>query len=290
MNNRNATAARGAFAAVAITFSALTASAADVKTVAVKSDSMKKEVKVVVITPSAYADKKTKFPVVYFLHGFSGDQTVWGTQSGLAPLADRYGMIFVSPDGAKSSWWIDSPVDDKMKYETFVSRELVKFIDANYRTIADRRHRAITGESMGGHGALFNAIRHKDVFGAVASIYGGTDLPPFAGQWDLNLRLGDIKEHPDNWQKFSAVDAAKTLRNGELAIFSIIGTSDFFLKVNREFHDLLSKNKVEHYYLEVRGRDEPHSFHTFQRRVNTALPLVLNFFRNYFRDGTASLR
>ena len=258
MNIRNATAARGAFAAVAITFSALAAQAADVKTVAVKSDSMKKEVKVVVITPSAYADKKTKFPVVYFLHGFSGDQTVWGTQSGLAPLADRYGMIFVSPDGA--------------------------------RTIADRRHRAITGESMGGHGALFNAIRHKDVFGAVASIYGGTDLRPFAGQWDLDLRLGDIKEHPDNWQKFSAVDAAKTLRNGELAIFSIVGTSDFFLKVNREFHDLLSKNKVEHYYLEVRGRDEPHSFHTFQLRVNTATPLVLNFFRNYFRDGSASLR
>ena len=63
MNIRNATAARGAFAAVAITFSALAAQAADVKTVAVKSDSMKKEVKVVVITPSAYADKKTKFPV-----------------------------------------------------------------------------------------------------------------------------------------------------------------------------------------------------------------------------------
>ena len=165
MSNMSSSAMRGAFAAVAITFSALAAQAADVKTVAVKSDSMKKEVKVVVITPSAYADKKTKFPVVYFLHGFSGDQTVWGMQSGLAPLADRYGMIFVSPDGAKSSWWIDSPVDAKMKYETFVSRELVKFIDSNYRTIADRRHRAITGESMGGHGALFNAIRHKDVFG-----------------------------------------------------------------------------------------------------------------------------
>ncbi len=55
--------------------------------------------------------------------------------------------------------------DPSMKYETYVSKELIAAIDAKYPTIADNKGRAITGLSMGGHGAFYLAFRHQDVWG-----------------------------------------------------------------------------------------------------------------------------
>ena len=100
----------------------------------------------------------------------------------LGKIADEKGIIFVCPDG-KNSWYWDSPKNPSYRYETFISNELINYIDANYPTVASRDKRAITGLSMGGHGALYNAIRHKDVFGAAGSTSGGVDIRTFSNQW-----------------------------------------------------------------------------------------------------------
>jgi len=60
-----------------------------------------------------------------------------------------------------------------------VSKELIQWVDENYRTIAERGGRAISGLSMGGHGGLFLGFRHQDVFGACGSMSGGVDIRPF---------------------------------------------------------------------------------------------------------------
>jgi enterochelin esterase family protein len=57
-------------------------------------------------------------------------------------------------------------------YEDYVSSELVDFVDANFRTVPDRQHRAVMGKSSGGYGALVMGMRHADTFGLVASISG----------------------------------------------------------------------------------------------------------------------
>ena len=116
------------------------------------------------------------FPVVYMLHGAGGNHRSMPGDGVIAGLSDRHGFIAVCPDGAVTSWWIDSPIDPTMKYETFVSKELPAYMDANYRTRAEKGGRAIMGGSMGGHGACWNGIRHRDVFGAIGNIYGGVDL------------------------------------------------------------------------------------------------------------------
>ena len=67
------------------------------------------------------------------------------------------------PDG-KNTWYWDSPLNADVRYETFISNELVKYVDSHYKTVADRKGRAITGLSMGGHGAMWNGLRHSDVF------------------------------------------------------------------------------------------------------------------------------
>ena len=146
--------------------------AAKVDTLLVNSPSMNKDVQVVVVTPDAALGKKAvACPVIYLLHGYGGNAKTWiGVKPDLPQIADEKGIIFVCPDG-KNSWYWDSPKDPSYRYETFVSSELVKYIDGHYKTIADRKGRAITGLSMGGHGAMWNAIRHKDTFGAGSLIH-----------------------------------------------------------------------------------------------------------------------
>ncbi|WP_242499227.1 alpha/beta hydrolase family protein [Flavobacterium sp. 140616W15] len=79
----------------------------------------------------------------------------------------------------------DSPIDTTFKYETYVIDELVPFIDKNYKTITSREGRAISGLSMGGHGALYLSFKHQEVFGAAGSMSGGVDFRPFPEKWDI---------------------------------------------------------------------------------------------------------
>lgn len=272
-----------------LSFFALGLSAATVTEVLVPSAGMDKTVPCSVVLPDAYGKEPgRRFPVVYMLHGAGGNHRSMPNDGVIAGLADRHGFIAVCPDGAITSWWIDSPIDPTMKYETFVSLELPAYMDANYRTRAEKGGRAIMGGSMGGHGACWNGIRHRDVFGAIGNIYGGVDLRPFPRNWEIWKRLGRIEEHPENWEKFSVVSLAPGLKNGDINLITVVGTGDFFLNVNRYFHDILSANKVEHYYLEARGADDAHSMHTGPFSAY-AQGVISRFFANYFATGRAGL-
>ncbi len=90
-------------------------------------------------------------------------------------------------------------MDPAWRYESFVARELVVYVDGHYRTLPKRESRAIAGHSMGGHGAMFLSIRHPDQFSVVVCLSGGVDLRPFPDNWDIAKRLGSLKEDPDRW-------------------------------------------------------------------------------------------
>ena len=100
--------------------------AAKVDTLLIKSPSMNKDVKVVVVTPDVALGKKAlACPVLYLLHGYGGNAKTWiGIKPNLPQIADEKGMIFVCPDG-KNSWYWDSPLNPSYRYETFISSELV---------------------------------------------------------------------------------------------------------------------------------------------------------------------
>ena len=266
--------------------------AAKVEYIDFQSESMQKSVPVSVILPDAYeTDANVRFPVVFALHGHSGESKNFyqARPGGLLPnLADQYGFIAVCPDGGYGSWWIDSPVNPKIKYETLVVKEVLPFVDEKYRTLANKKHRAIFGVSMGGHGACYIGFRHTDLFGAVGNIVGGVDLTPYYGRFGLNEVLGKPNENTKNWQEFSAITQAKNLKNGDVELVTFCGTSDFFLGPNRLLHDLLSANRVKHTYVELRGEDEEHSTHTLGFSYGV-IPLAARFFDNYFRTGNASL-
>ena len=137
-------------------------------TIEVMSQAMGRTIKNVVIKPEYYitGNQAARFPVLYLLHGAYGCYSDWSKKTDLHPLADKYHVIIVCPDG-QDSWYFDSPIDPKMQFETYVSKELVEYIDSHYRTCANRYMRAITGLSMGGHGALFLAFRHGTAWAAI---------------------------------------------------------------------------------------------------------------------------
>ena len=234
---------------------------ADVKTFDVPSAAMGMAVKVSVVTPAAYGtDSKARFPVVYLLHGAGNDHTTY-IQPFLLDGVDKWRFIAVVPDG-KLDWWLDSPVSPNVRRETFVVNELVPWVDAEFRTLPQRQRRAVAGHSMGGQGAMRLGMRHSDVFGVVGNVMGGVDICSTPARKDLVRLLGPYKGNEARWRSFSVLAEAERLPPGALRLFSIVGTEDFFLKPNRDLHELLSKRQIAHEYTEVRGETEGMSKHT----------------------------
>lgn len=226
--------------------------AASVDTVDTFSPSMNKNIKAVVILPKQYKGNLA-MPVLYLLHGYSGYYADWLRKvPALTSSADTYNMIIVCPDGNFSSWYFDSPLDASWKYETYISNELVSWIDGHYKTFRNPKMRAISGLSMGGHGAMYLGIRHQDVFGAIGSTSGGLDIIPFPKNWDIAQRLGSYSEYPDRWKLHSAVNLIEKIKPGLALIFDC-GTEDFFYGVNVDFHQKLLQKNIPHDFISRPG-------------------------------------
>lgn len=254
--------------------------AARVDTVDTFSPSMNKVIKAVVITPDSY-DGVKEFPVVYLLHGYSGSYRDWvRLAKNVKTLADQLNILIVCPDGGYGSWYWDSPADPSFKYETFMVSELIPWVDDHYKTIKDKKGRGITGLSMGGHGALYLAIRHQDVFGAAGSMSGGVDIRPFPNNWDMAKRLGAYAEFPDRWEKHTVMNLLHLLKPNALALIVDCGTEDFFLKVNERLHQELLYRNIPHDYIVRPGA------HNWPYWAN-AVSYQLLFMSRFFDAGTS---
>ena len=253
--------------------------AGKVDTVNIYSNSMHKYIKAVVIKPDSYKKKKNSFPVVYLLHGYDGWYSNWIIRvPELINYADQYQTLIVCPDGAKGSWYFDSPMDTTYRYETHIATEVVNYIDKNYRTIADKNHRAITGLSMGGHGALFLALRHADVFGAAGSMSGGVDLKESKNRFDINKRIGDTILQANNWHNLTIINLIENYTNTGVKIFFDCGEKDIFINGNRRLHQKMVQLKIPHTYIERPG------VHNWDYWSN-AIPFQLLFFQRFFLSG-----
>jgi S-formylglutathione hydrolase FrmB len=248
---------------------------ATVDTLMTFSRSMQKEIPALVVLPDHYAENK-QYPVVYLLHGYGGNaKTEWIRLPALKTLTDAYNMILVLPDGGIGSWYFDSPVDSSSRYETYVSHELVTLIDKKYKTIATNKGRAITGLSMGGHGALYLAFRNQDVYGAAGSTSGGVDFRPFPENWELKKRLGTYAENPENWEKNTVINLVHLLTPNSLALIIDCGTEDFFYQVNCQLHEKLMDRNIPHDFI---TRPGVHDWKYWENSIQ----YQLLYFHNYF--------
>ncbi len=252
-----------------------------VDTVAVLSPKMNREIKNTIVLPEQYAIGEDTYPVIFLLNGYDGDYKAWlGTKPNLAELASENEVIFVLPDG-QDSWYIDSPVDSTMQFETYLTKELLPYVDTNYRTKAAPEYRAITGLSMGGHGAFHTAIKHPDLFKNVGSMSGGVNIAPFTSKWKLQNLLGDPQVNKEAWENSNVTNLAKDLENGVLNITFDCGVDDFFYEINNNLHQLLLDNKVDHDYT-VRPGGHSHPY------WRNSIDYHILFFTNQFDKAAAA--
>lgn len=229
------------------------AKAARIDTLQVRSEKMNKNLEVIVILPDA-AINGTKCPTLYLLHGYAGNARTWLKIKPKLPfMADRDSIIVVCPDG-KNSWYWDSPNNKDSQFETFISKELTNYIDSKYNTVKDRKGRAITGLSMGGHGGLWLSFRNKDVFGAGGSTSGGVDIRLFPKKWEMSTQLGELDKNNEVWDNYTVITQLDKIKNGDLAIIIDCGTDDFFYEVNNNLHNELLKRGIYHDYIVRPGR------------------------------------
>jgi len=223
-----------------------------VQVVTITSQKMGRDITNLVVVPEQYYDpdlQEEQYPVIYLLHGAQGKYSDWNDKADLEDIASNYSVIFVCPDG-QDSWYFDSPIDPTMQFETYVSQELVQYIDTHYRTFDNRYMRAITGLSMGGHGALYLAWRHPDVFWSCGSMSGGVDITKYPEKWHIKDRLGPYQDNKQRWQEHSVCNLVNTLQASTLKpVQNIIiddGADDFFLQPNIDLHNDLLAKKIPH--------------------------------------------
>lgn len=260
-------------------FSLAGRSFAAIDTLSIYSSGMFKNVKCVVITPSGYNKSNNRYPVVYLLHGYSGNYSDWVKKDAdMQKLADENQLLIVCPDGAFSSWYFDSPIDLTMHYETNVGVEIPAYIDSVYHTIKDRKARAITGLSMGGHGGLFLGFRHAQTFGACGSMSGALDVSRITKGYDVEKRLGDTISNRQNYINWSVINVIEKYPKDSLAIIFDCGTEDRLIEVNRKTHEKMLKLNIPHDYTERPGKHD-------WAYWNEALRYQLLFFKQYFTTG-----
>ena len=153
-------------------------------------------------------------PVIYQLQGFTGQVDMWANRAPFRPTHfERLDALFADPAVPRAlvvhvdawtsvggSQFIDSPGTGR--YGTYLVEEVVAFVDEAHDTIADRDHRAVAGKSSGGYGAMVNAMRHPDVFGAFATHAGdaGFELAYLHDEAASARALRD--DYDGSWQAF----------------------------------------------------------------------------------------
>ena len=227
------------------------------------SPTLKTERRMTVYTPAGY-DKGGRYPVLYLLHGAGGDEEAWTTLGRAAQIMDNLiatgkavPMIVVMPNGNANCDAAPGEWDRGMYKPTFMGhmdstpvasteesfKDIVSYVDKHFRTLANKRNRAICGLSMGGGHSYGISKLYPDMFDYVGL---------FSAAVSLNARgfngLNDADQGPaPEVEKQLATMFAK-----KPALYWIaIGKTDFLYQNNKVYRDYLDQKKYPYTYVET---------------------------------------
>lgn len=172
--------------------------------------------RVTIYLPPEYSESKQRYPVLYFLHGFTWSDSLMIAESQFDKLLDKAiakdiiePVIVVMPNHFtlfRGSWYTNSKLTGK--WADFTGEDLVNFVDHNYRTISNRDYRGIAGHSMGGQGAIKIAMLFSDIFSTVYALSPATldpTISEFGIQGEAYKRINEISTREElitDWNEF----------------------------------------------------------------------------------------
>lgn len=211
-----------------------------------------------VYTPAVYnTDPSRRFPVLYLLHGMGGDENAWCESGRAVQILDNLiarglvePMIVVMPNGniamnaapgegasgmAQPTINLEHTMDGLFE-QSFP--EILNYVDANYRTVADAPHRAIAGLSMGGYHSMHISKQYPDTFGYVG-LFSAAIFPAAGIQSEI---------YADSQQKLK-----RQFEAGPELYYIAIGTDDFLYDDNCTFRAALDEAGYKYVYNESAG-------------------------------------
>ena len=236
-----------------------------------------------VLVPQAYDTSLRRYPVLYLLHGLTGDYKDWTTRTNVGEYTRTLALIIVMPDGENS--WYTNAADGSAPFEDYVATELPADVVQKYRTINSRYGRAIAGLSMGGFGALKLALRRPAQFSVAGSFSGAFGV---TRQGELETRLGTV-EGDRIGRIFGPADSQTRKENDVFAMSAALrpagapyiyidcGTADGLIPSNRQVVEALGKSGAPYEYHEVPGG---HTWDYWDRRIREFLPLLMKKLSN----------
>lgn len=212
-----------------------------------------------VYTPPGYRDSKSGYPVLYLLHGAGGDEDAWTTLGRTPQILDNViaagkakPMIVVMTNGnpgqaaapgvapVKAAATNQNPMAmGQGKFEESLVKDVIPFMEKNYRVIANKDNRAVSGLSMGGMQTMNIANKYPELFSwyGVMSM-GLMDMTRFGGKDDPAARLKSLEN----------------LRKSEVKLYWIgCGKEDFLFQSVTDLRKFLDDNKFPYEYLETSG-------------------------------------
>ena len=215
-----------------------------------------------ILLPKNY-NNGCRFPVLYLLHGPSENFSKFDRDDDIRNLAGSDDLIIVMPDGGAAGWYCD-PVKSNagpQKWETFHIEQLIPWVDANFRTIAQCEGRAVSGFSMGGFGALKYTAKYYGHFASVSSHSGPASLRSINGavaHWanassTIDLGGGTVYGTPWDEARVSADNPVERIESYRgKRIFLVSGTEafdvneGFVLPTQREFAAALDRAGIQY--------------------------------------------
>ncbi|HVF17855.1 MAG TPA: alpha/beta hydrolase family protein [Steroidobacteraceae bacterium] len=235
-----------------------------------------------VYLPEGYDGSTLRYPVLYLLHGNSGNFNDWTVQGRIQPTADELmesgqipQAIIVMPD-AGSTWYVDR----KEQMETAFLQDLMPDVEAQFRTIATRNGRVIGGLSMGGYGSLRFALKHPEKFAAAAllspAIYD-PEPPESSGARRVGV-FGAAQYDGEIWKQYNWPTLWDTFiaKKQPVPMYINSGDDDDFMIESEatKLYSLLRKNKQP---AELRIVNGAHTWAVWESTIGDAMKYVFRY-------------
>lgn len=196
--------------------------------------------------PPSYSTSPTKrYPVIYSLHGMSADEnqfTYYATTFVHSYILQNKvpEVIVVFPNGGGTTFFMDSGVfqSQSQNADSYITKELIPHIDSTYRTIADRKSRAISGMSMGGFGTFHLAFKYPQLFCSAGPFSAGG---PYIG----NTLITNYSAAEDPHKLAVSNDS---LLKKEMRVYISVGGTDGLMPYSQDLANICKAQNIPYVF------------------------------------------